>query len=162
MGQQWEPINAEDIQLGDYLAINDGFYENYFYGNVTEVRDHGDRGAVFTVHGNFNLGSNTFNQFFSWQDIENGDVEVLRKSTVVEVKEDGHLHFEAVDHPKHYTSDPSGVECIQIARHRNFNIGNALKYLWRAGLKDEDALVEDLRKAVWYVNDEIDRLEGEV
>ena len=40
-----------------------------------------------------------------------------------------------VNHPTHYTSDPSGVECIEITRHRNFNIGNAIKYLWRAGLK---------------------------
>ncbi len=61
-----------------------------------------------------------------------------------------------VNHPKHYTSHPSGVECIQIARHYNFNVGNAIKYLWRAGQKN-DAL-EDLAKAAWYVNDEIERL----
>lgn len=67
---------------------------------------------------------------------------------------------DAVEHPKHYTSDPSGVECIQITRWRNFNIGNAMKYLWRAGLKDDKKQIEDLRKAVWYINDEINRLEG--
>jgi hypothetical protein len=66
--------------------------------------------------------------------------------------------YDAVNHPKHYTSDPSGVECIQITRHRNFNIGNAIKYLWRAGLK-EDAKIQDLRKAIWYIEDEIKRLE---
>lgn len=65
---------------------------------------------------------------------------------------------DAVNHPPHYTSDPSGVECIQITRHRNFNIGNAIKYLWRAGLK-EDAKIQDLRKAIWYIEDEIKRLE---
>ena len=64
----------------------------------------------------------------------------------------------AVNHPPHYTSDPSGVECIQITRHRNFNVGNAIKYLWRAGLKDDAKQIEDLRKAVWYINDEIARL----
>lgn len=64
-----------------------------------------------------------------------------------------------VQNPVHYTSDPSGIECIQITRHRNFNIGNAIKYLWRAGLK-EDAKVQDLRKAIWYIEDEIKRLEG--
>jgi hypothetical protein len=66
---------------------------------------------------------------------------------------------DAVNHPIHYTSDPSGVECIQITRHRNFNVGNAIKYLWRAGLK-EDAKVQDLRKAIWYIEDEIKRLEN--
>lgn len=69
-----------------------------------------------------------------------------------------------VNHPKHYTSDPSGIECINITRHRNFNIGNAIKYLWRAGLKEDkdrkliDKQVEDLNKAIWYLVDEIHRL----
>ena len=65
-----------------------------------------------------------------------------------------------VNHPKHYTSDPSGVECIDIVRHRNYNIGNAIKYLWRAGLKNEDKHIEDLKKAIFYISDEIKRLEG--
>ena len=71
-----------------------------------------------------------------------------------------------VNHPKHYTSDPSGIECIEITRHRNFNIGNAIKYLWRAGLKEDkdrkliDKQVEDLNKAIWYLVDEIHRLGG--
>lgn len=64
-----------------------------------------------------------------------------------------------VNHPAHYTSDPSGVECIQVTRHRNFNIGNAIKYLWRAGLKDGNQDIQDLRKAIWYIQDEIARLE---
>lgn len=69
-----------------------------------------------------------------------------------------------VNHPKHYTSDPSGIECIDITRHRNFNVGNAIKYLWRAGLKEDkdrkliDKQIEDLNKAVWYLVDEIHRL----
>lgn len=65
-----------------------------------------------------------------------------------------------VNHPAHYTSDPSGIECIQITRHRNFNIGNAIKYLWRAGLKDDNKHIEDLKKARFYIDDEIHRLES--
>lgn len=68
---------------------------------------------------------------------------------------------DAVNHPSHYTSDPSGIECIEITRHRNFNVGNAIKYLWRAGRKEQAATVQDLQKAIWYINDEIARLEGE-
>lgn len=64
-----------------------------------------------------------------------------------------------VNHPSHYTSHPSGVECITITEHFNFNVGNAIKYLWRAGLKSDD--VEDLKKAAWYVNREIQRLAAE-
>lgn len=59
----------------------------------------------------------------------------------------------AVDHPKHYNEHPSGIECIQVVRHFNFCIGNAIKYLWRAGLKNDD--IEDLKKARWYIDDEI-------
>lgn len=71
-----------------------------------------------------------------------------------------------VDHPAHYTSHPSGVECITITRHYCFAIGNAIKYLWRAGLKQEKELtdkqkeIEDLKKAVWYINDRIKQLEN--
>jgi len=65
---------------------------------------------------------------------------------------------DAVDHPPHYNSHPSGVECVTIAEHFNFNLGNALKYLWRAGLKGD--AVEDLRKAAWYLAREIGRLGG--
>ena len=60
---------------------------------------------------------------------------------------------DVVNHPKHYTSHPSGVECIQITEHMGFNMGNALKYIWRADLK-HDAL-EDLEKAKWYIEREI-------
>ena len=63
-----------------------------------------------------------------------------------------------VNHPQQYTSDPSGVECITITRHRNFNIGNAIKYIWRAGLKDSDATIQDIDKAIWYLRDEKKRL----
>jgi hypothetical protein len=62
-------------------------------------------------------------------------------------------------HPQHYTSHPSGVECIQITEHLNFCLGNAIKYIWRAGLKSPNA-IEDLKKARWYVEREIARLEG--
>jgi hypothetical protein len=71
-----------------------------------------------------------------------------------------HITVDQVNHPVHYTSDPSGVEAIQITRHRNFNIGNAIKYLWRAGIKDESRHIEDLKKAIFYIQDEINRLEG--
>ena len=64
---------------------------------------------------------------------------------------------ETVNHPPHYNAHPSGVECVDVAEHYGFNVGNAIKYLWRAGLKSADP-IEDLRKAAWYVNREIDRL----
>lgn len=60
-----------------------------------------------------------------------------------------------VNHPQHYTSHPSGVECIQITEHMSFNLGNALKYIWRCDLK-RDA-IQDLEKAKFYLDREIAR-----
>lgn len=73
-----------------------------------------------------------------------------------------------VNHPEHYTSHPSGIECIEVIRHYCFSIGNAIKYLWRAGLKKDASLtdnqkeIEDLKKAIWYIKDRIKQLGGEV
>jgi hypothetical protein len=57
--------------------------------------------------------------------------------------------------PKHYTEHPSGIECIQVTEHMGFNLGNAIKYIWRCDLK-QDA-IEDLKKAKWYIDREIDK-----
>lgn len=66
---------------------------------------------------------------------------------------------EAVNHPRHYNVHPSGVECIDVVEHMSFNLGNAVKYVWRAGEKGDH--IEDLKKAVWYVNREIQKLTGD-
>lgn len=66
-----------------------------------------------------------------------------------------------VNHPKHYTSHPSGIETIEITRWMNFNLGNSVKYILRSGKKSEDTAVQDLEKAIWYLKDEIKRLKGE-
>lgn len=58
-----------------------------------------------------------------------------------------------VNHPKHYNVHPSGVECIDVVEHFSFNVGNAIKYLWRAD--EKGATVQDLKKAVWYIEREI-------
>ena len=60
-----------------------------------------------------------------------------------------------INHPSRYTSHPSGVECITITEYFNFNIGNAIKYLWMAGLKGGTSRLEDLKKAAWHVQREI-------
>jgi hypothetical protein len=70
-----------------------------------------------------------------------------------------------VNHPPHYTSSPARcecgrqIECIDVTRHLNFNRGNVIKYVWRAGSKGDE--VEDLEKAMWYLRDEIARVKGE-
>lgn len=60
-----------------------------------------------------------------------------------------------VNHPKHYGSHPSGIEVIEIVRWMNFNLGNVVKYVLRADYKGN--AIEDLEKAAWYLNDEIQK-----
>lgn len=64
---------------------------------------------------------------------------------------------ETVNHPTHYNQHPSGVECITIIEHFSHNVGAAVKYLWRAGLKPGASEIDDLRKAAWYIQREITR-----
>ena len=61
---------------------------------------------------------------------------------------------DVVNNPNHYTSHPSGIECIQVTEHMSFCIGNAFKYLWRYELKNGE---EDLKKAMWYIQRELDK-----
>jgi hypothetical protein len=62
-----------------------------------------------------------------------------------------------VNHPPHYKVHPSGIEAITITEHFNFNRGNAIKYIWRADSKGRE--LEDLQKARWYLDREIQRVE---
>ena len=66
-----------------------------------------------------------------------------------------------VEHPDYYNKNPSGVECLDVVRYFNFNLGNVIKYIWRAGLKDGSPTIQDLRKARFYLDDEIKKLEKE-
>ncbi len=60
-----------------------------------------------------------------------------------------------VNHPTHYNKHPSGIECIDVVEHMGFNLGNAVKYIWRADLKGKT--IEDLKKAKWYIERELSR-----
>lgn len=73
-----------------------------------------------------------------------GEVCLIRDEVTIE--------HDPVNHPRHYVAHPSGIECIEITRHLPFDIGNAVKYIWRADLKNGD---QDYRKALWYLDDAI-------
>lgn len=79
---------------------------------------------------------------------------MLNEKDIADYKADGYVQPDVVNHPPHYLQHPSGVECIQITEHMGFTLGNAMKYLWRADYKNG---VEDLKKAVWYINREIEK-----
>ena len=63
-----------------------------------------------------------------------------------------YTHKETVDHPDHYNKHPSGIECIDVIEHMPFNLGNAIKYIWRLSYKG--SAIEQLEKAIWYLERE--------
>ena len=68
------------------------------------------------------------------------------------------MTHDPVKHPDHYTSHPSGVECLEVTRHMSFNTGNAIKYIWRH--REKGKPIEDLQKAIFYLEDEVERLKS--
>jgi hypothetical protein len=66
--------------------------------------------------------------------------------------------YELPAHPPHYNSHPAGIECIDVIEHMTFNVGSAIKYAWRAGLKPGTEAITDYEKARWYLDREIIRL----
>lgn len=66
--------------------------------------------------------------------------------------------MEKVNHPEHYNKGKIEVIDYIEDQDMNFNLGNAIKYISRAGLKNKSTTVEDLEKAKWYIQREIDRL----
>lgn len=102
------------------------------------------------------------NDVLTWNDAEGN-----RKSVEVNVTPDVAdrcFEEEKVDHPSHYQGN---IECIEVVRNMPFWKGNVIKYLWRAGTKEErgksnvEKEIEDLQKAVWYINDRIKQLNNE-
>jgi hypothetical protein len=91
----------------------------------------------------------------SLEEAEKNNVEAMLEVVAKPKERKAKPKADMVNHPPHYTSHPSGVECIQITEHMGFNLGNALKYIWRADLKG--SAVEDLEKAVFYINRELEK-----
>lgn len=159
-----------DIKKGDYVRIK-----------AERTKKRKDQNAIYRVT---NVKNRMSDQLYSpgWTElamvnIANESIEIpcgdaahyevvhlgsgsLTADAIAQMPEVKPPIFDSVNHPKHYNSHPSGLECITVTRHHNFNTGNAMKYLWRCGLKDGHTDIEDLKKAVWYLNDEIERLQN--
>jgi len=65
------------------------------------------------------------------------------------------MDFDIVNKPKHYNMHSSSIECIEIVQHLSFCLGNAVKYIWRAALKNENP-IEDYKKAIYYLKKELE------
>lgn len=136
-------------------VVDENFIFRWVQGYDQEGTLRGWRESESNFLNNYELIANSMDEeeFKEW--CITGKKPNLKTETEIKSTDSDPVH-----HPSHYTSDPSGIECIEITRHRNFNIGNAIKHLWRAGLKDGNSDIQDLQKAIWYIQDEIKRLKG--
>ena len=146
----------------EYHEIGEKFEYN---GVVLEVIESDSCiGCFFRGDDGCNLLKHRGCHMYLRRDKKNINYKLVEQCKPKDMEQKTEIKVDNVNHPAHYNSHPSGIECIEIARHHNFNIGNAIKYLWRAGLKSEkgmedaDKQVEDLRKAIFYINDEIERI----
>jgi hypothetical protein len=126
------------ISVGDMTSVVDNvfnvgriIYALPYDGGVKSYRVVSVNGLKFTV-----------------EFVCDGELAVVEKQT----------QDEKINHPKHYNQTPT--EIIEIARYLSFNRGNIVKYVARAGVKSKETELEDLRKALWYLNDEIKMMEG--
>ena len=94
-----------------------------------------------------------------WKEIPEIQKDFTDENGVIRVPEGITIeNKDNVNHPSHYCSHPSGVECIEVTELMSFNLGNAIKYIWRADLKGKQ--IEDLKKAAFYIEREIRRIEN--
>lgn len=146
--------------MKEYLCIKDFYIEDIKYASV------GDHIVL--------LQDNTTCVNTNGQKVANG---ILTKDIIKEYfkliysnkRNSKNIVEDKVNHPSHYTwlKDKCGIEVIDITRHMDFNLGNALKYILRAGHKSEEGYtnrqkeIEDLKKAIFYIQDKLKSLENE-
>ena len=127
---------------------------------IDEVRGHGTYPIRSSENSNHWTTHGYYFETEEGEDVQETDFDIV---DWVSPKENGTLtpetvttQYDFVNRPAHY-NHLNGVECIQVTEHFNFNRGNAIKYIWRAGHKGNE--IEDLKKAAWYLKREIERLE---
>lgn len=153
-------IGYEDPKIGEkYLCIKDccdTFEGLKFYCS----------GKVYQSEKNSCITDEQGDESHYWCDGEHAlFFEKLEENTTEPMVNDNERE-DKVNHPSHYTwlKDMCGIEVIDITRHLDFNMGNAIKYILRSGRKSEngysnkDKAIEDLKKAIFYINDEINNV----
>ena len=137
-------MNLEDVEVGMKVKVV-SLKNTYVGGLPVKV---GDIVEVYGVRTKCCGDNNTLELFDEWS-ISHLDVEHFEEDSSINSQDN-----DLVNSPKHYATDPSGIECIQIKRKMSANAGDAFKYTWRVGKKWDDK--QDLEKALWYINDAIE------
>lgn len=157
-----------NLKVGDKVRIKDNVREKCTFGCNAKMASYA--GKVTTIK---NISESIFKDYKIKLDIDNGVwnwsenvLELVKKSDenidveIVEDDEEEPLN-DSVNHPSHYTDGNIEVMDYIEDKQLNFARGNVIKYVSRAGKKDRNKEIEDLKKASWYLNREIERLNKE-
>ena len=139
-----------DFNVGDTIVATGEAWDNLKgkRGKVIALQDgRPERPLVAFVRGEF-----------SWLAWDKYAVELAEAADVAQ-EETNEVPADAIN-PAHYQGFSNGAQVVDITEHLNFNRGNAVKYLARAGAKDPAKEIEDVKKAIWYAQRELVRLEG--
>lgn len=145
-------INPKNLKIGDILMCDSNTLVGFTKGKKYIVEGFYNRGYGITT-----IGDNNSKHMLCNDLVKNNFSLAINNS-------------DNVNHPSHYIwlKDKCGIEVIDITRHMDFCLGNAIKYVLRAGHKKDASLsdnqkeIEDLKKAVWYIKDRIKQLGGEI
>jgi hypothetical protein len=158
---------------GKWVAKNCNQYTNH----IVKFKDH-EGEYVYDNYGRFFFAVNGEDKYFTnpeelrvtcevfiketessewenWVDYSDNNIYSGTVKTTEPIKD---VVEDNINHPKHYTSHPSGVECIDITKHMDFLLGNAFKYIWRYDLKEDK--IEDLEKAIFYIKTKIEMIKN--
>ena len=146
------------------LSINSNYYIHSCTGEKGLIVSSDDKGVILYNKDRgtkFHMSIEILNKF--WTPITEDEY----KDTNFGLQDAIKGRHDNVNHPSHYTwlKNLCGIEVIDITRHMDFNLGNSIKYILRSGHKKEEGYtdkqktIEDLKKAVWYLNDEINMLQ---
>lgn len=138
------------FKAGDKVTVESAGYRG-FPGVVYSVNSHTTAPYPYGVK--LYVGAGIKYSCFSEDELSTRNIDREAVETAESVTED------KVNSPSHYTWLPNGFEVIDLTELLNFNRGNAVKYISRAGRKSTSTELEDLKKAQWYINREINRLE---
>ena len=159
-------INKEDIKVGSFLQIRKSDLEYIISSGFIKIIDPNDIYDSFVIKVVDMVDGSCVISFPERDGTIGVNMDKLAKVSVF-VNKFTNKNAEQVSHPSHYAwlKDLCGVEPLDICRHLDFNTGNAIKYLLRKDKVDgnktkTEKRIEDLRKAIFYINDEINKLNG--
>jgi hypothetical protein len=144
-----EELFQSGFEMWKYSRLDLGDGEIIIIDNVERYQRNCDVDGI-RIEGTYEISGKGYMSNFELTEMLDVDFFVKNENVI-------YLTEDEINNPKHYHTI-AGVKCADITDHFNFNLGCAIKYIWRAGKKEKESYIKDLKKARWYLNREIENL----